>query len=124
MKTALKGLSKNANHRMNNLFGSNPDVKYPDAFYFRITKDWTMYYTSSKEDSVVLGVMVPEKMKMKFITMACFEISDSTSETWGLCGFEDVCPISWKLVLGEKTGTRFDKCDGQFHNMLAKKLYI
>jgi hypothetical protein len=78
MKMALKGMTKNTNHRYNDLFGKNPDVKYPDAFYFRITKDWTMYYTSSREDTVVLGVMVPSKMKMKYKTMACFEIEDES----------------------------------------------
>lgn len=78
MKMALKGMTKNSNHRYNDQFGKNPEVKYPDAFFFRITKDWTMYYTSSKEDTVVLGVMVPSKMKMKYLTMACFEIEDET----------------------------------------------
>lgn len=75
MKAALKGVAKNTNHRLNDLFGKDPEVKYPDAFYFRITRDWTLYYTSSKADTLVLGVMVPHKMKMKFLSsMACFEV--------------------------------------------------
>ncbi len=124
MKEALKGVAKNTNHRFNDLFGKNPDVKYPDAFYFRVTRDWSMYYTSSKEDTVVLGVMVPEKIQQRYLSMACFEIEDKSSEQWALCGFEDVCPAPWKIAISEFLGQTFDGCDSSYHNELQKKIYI
>lgn len=71
-KDILEKVFKNSHHRANSLYGSDPEVKYPDAFYFRVNKDWTIYYTASKKDTVILGVMFPEKMKMLFGSIACF----------------------------------------------------
>jgi len=42
--------------RKNPEFGTNPDIPYKGAFYFRLSKN-NLYYTNSKEDMLVKGAL-------------------------------------------------------------------
>jgi len=96
---------------MNSVFGKVEEVPTPDAFYFRVTKNWTIYYTETKNDMVVLGSMSPKTIIPKFDTEDCFQLNGESLEMWVLCSTKkEGCPGEWKKVLSAHLGKDYLGC--------------
>lgn len=93
------------------MFGKNEEVKTPDSFYFRLNKNDQLYYTSTKEDTVILGEMKVKQFLPKMSkNLDCFQVSAEASETWVLCSVQGGCPNDWKTGLAKEFEVKFDGC--------------
>lgn len=96
---------------MNSQYGHNEEIKTPDAFYFRVNKDWTLYYTETKTDLVVLGSLKPDSIRVRVEGDDCFQLEGQGKEKWVMCSVHPKgCPGEWKKVFAEHLKTQFEGC--------------
>jgi len=94
--SALGSLDKNPKYsptlfRKNADFGTNSDIPYSGAFYFRLSKN-NLYYTNSKDDMLVKGALsisnvIDASGKLSQIAGWCFRVIDKERDEWTLCPF-------------------------------------